>query len=107
MPAKGFKSSGIAAPRSADDVFQAASPLLGSLPAATPQAGITATDAEEVVQINIRVRRSLADALADAADDKGTTQKAIICEALRDAGFAVHPEDLGDRSGRRRRGTRR
>jgi hypothetical protein len=66
----------------------------------------TAGDADDLlVQVNIRVRRDLGDQLADRARAEGTTQKAIICRALADAGFAVHPEDLRAPPLPRRRGS--
>ena len=108
MASKKFKSAGVP-PRSSspDEILQAASPLLDALPAATPQPSKAVPAAvEETVQLNVRIRRSLADALADVAADRRTTQKVIICEALKNVGFAVHADDLSDRSGRRRRGSR-
>jgi hypothetical protein len=61
---------------------------------------------EELVQVNIRVRRSLGDQLADRAKAESTSQKVIICRALAAAGFEVHPEDLRAAPPPRRRGSR-
>ena len=58
----------------------------------------------ELVQVNIRVRRTLGDQLADRARLDGTTQKVIICRALAGAGFNVHPDDLKATPAPRRRG---
>ena len=60
---------------------------------------------EELVQVNIRVRRSLGDQLADRAKAEGTSQKVLICRALVAAGFDVHPEDLRVLPPPRRRGS--
>ena len=60
---------------------------------------------EELVQVNIRVRRSLGDQLADRARAEGTTQKVLICRALAAAGFPVHQDDLRATPPPRRRGS--
>jgi len=60
---------------------------------------------EELVQVNIRVRRALGDQLADRARAEGTTQKVLVCRALAAAGFDVHPEDLRATPAPRRRGS--
>jgi hypothetical protein len=62
-------------------------------------------ESEELVQVNIRVRRSLGDQLADRARTEGTTQKVLVCRALAAAGFDVHPEDLRPMPPPRRRGS--
>ena len=61
---------------------------------------------EELVQVNIRVRQSLGDQLADRAKAESTSQKVIICRALAAAGFELHPEDLRAVPPPRRRGSR-
>jgi hypothetical protein len=53
--------------------------------------------------INLRVQTALADWLADRAEAEGTTQKVIITRALAAAGAPVSPQDLEDRTPRRRR----
>jgi hypothetical protein len=53
--------------------------------------------------INLRVQTDLADWLADRAETEGTTQKVIITRALAAAGAPVSPQDLEDRTPRRRR----
>ncbi len=58
----------------------------------------------ELVQVNIRVRRSLGDQLADRARAEGTTQKVLVCRALANAGFDVHTDDLKPTPAPRRRG---
>lgn len=70
-------------------------------PPAPPQEGPT----EEVVQLNIRVRRALGDQLADRARSERTTQKVLVCRALAAAGFEVHADDLRATPAPRRRGT--
>jgi hypothetical protein len=56
---------------------------------------------EPIVPINLKIRKSLATALAKRAFDEGVTQKQIITRALAQAGLPVDPSDLEDRSGRR------
>src|SRR3954468_12228114 len=60
---------------------------------------------DDLVQVNIRVRRRLGDQLADRARAEGTSQKVLICRALVEAGFNVHPEDLRAAQPPRRRGS--
>jgi hypothetical protein len=60
---------------------------------------------EELVQVNIRVRRGLGDQLADRARAEGTTQKVLICRALAAAGFLVHQDDPRATPPPRRRGS--
>jgi hypothetical protein len=59
--------------------------------------------ADTVGQLNLKVRTSLIDQLAERALTEGTSQKAIVCRALAAAGFTVHPDDLEDRTNHRRR----
>ena len=75
------------------------SPIAQAKPLATAP-----TDAAELVQVNIRVRRALGDQLADRARIEGTTQKVLVCRALAEVGFDVHPEDLKVIPTPRRRG---
>ena len=57
--------------------------------------------------MTLRVQTALADAIADAAEAQGTTQKVIITRALAAAGFNVPQSDLEDRTPHRRmRGVR-
>ncbi len=58
---------------------------------------------DPVAQLNLKVRTSLIDQLAEAAGREGTTQKVIVCRALEAAGFQVHHDDLSDRGNHRRR----
>jgi len=60
---------------------------------------------EDVVQLNIRVQRTLGDQLADRARAEGTTQKALICQALAEVGFRVAESDLRGGPIPRRRGS--
>jgi len=53
--------------------------------------------------INLRVETALADWLADRAAAEGTTQKVIVTRALAAVGAPVSPQDLEDRTPRRRR----
>ena len=52
--------------------------------------------------LNLRVRRSTAAALEEAAKAQGLTMKQVVAFALRDAGVAVAAADLEDRTPRRR-----
>ena len=112
MPAKGLKPaiprpSAREALAAADAVAQQAGlPPAALAPAATRPAAVTpSAGVEELVQVNIRVRRGLGDQLADRARAEGTTQKVLICRALAAAGFAVHPDDLRATPPPRRRGS--
>ncbi len=58
--------------------------------------------ADPVAQLNLKVRTSLIDQLANAAGREGTTQKVIVCRALAAAGFRVQEDDLSDRGNHRR-----
>lgn len=57
---------------------------------------------EPVGQLNLKVKASLIDQLAERAAAEGTSQKVIVCRALQAAGFNVHPEDLENRTNHRR-----
>lgn len=109
MPSKGLKSA-ITRP-SARDALAAADAVAqqtGLPPAALsprPSALATETAEEELVQVNIRVRRGLGDQLADRARAEGTTQKVLLCRALAAVGFNVHPDDLKATPAPRRRGS--
>lgn len=114
MPSKGLKPA-IARP-SARDALAAADAVAqqAGLPPATlsprpsslaPAASPTPLPEEDLVQVNIRVRRGLGDQLADRARVEGTTQKVLVCRALAAAGFDVHPEDLRANPAPRRRGS--
>lgn len=121
MSAKGFKRVGSSSPSEQDG-----SPAAGNLAASTPHgprrdpaAALAAAatvaptlpptrveapaPADPVAQLNLKVRTSLIDQLADAATKDGTTQKVIVCRALAAAGFKVHDDDLSDRGNHRRR----
>src|SRR3954452_3202675 len=111
MPSKGLKPA-IARP-SAKDALAAANAVAqeaGLPPASLPPKAVdppfpSSSEADEVVQVNIRVRRRLGDQLADRARKERTTQKVLICRALASAGFEVDPEDLRSVPPPRRRGS--
>lgn len=108
MSSKGLKPA-IARP-SAKDALAAADAVAeeaGLPPAAiAPKvAAYPTSSSEEVVQVNIRVRRALGDQIADRARKEGTTQKILICRALANAGFRVDPDDLRPLPPPRRRGS--
>jgi hypothetical protein len=52
--------------------------------------------------LNLRLRLSTVTALAAKAKAEGLTQKQVVCLALATAGVAVAPEDLEDRTPRRK-----
>jgi hypothetical protein len=106
MSAKGLKPA-MARP-SARDALAAIGTMAqqnGLPPATLTQGHEGPQPQEELVQVNIRVRRSLGDQLADRAKAEGTSQKVLICRALVAAGFDVHPEDLRVLPPPRRRGS--
>ncbi len=86
----------------------ALSPSVAPRPPASEDDSLAAPNnaGEELVQVNIRVRRSLGDQLADRARAEGTTQKVLICRALAAAGFLVHRDDLRATPPPRRRGSK-
>jgi len=73
-------------------------------PVTQRKAFANAPDDADLIQVNIRVRRALGDQLADRARLEGTTQKVLMCRALANAGFDVHPDDLKTTPPPRRRG---
>ena len=120
MPPKGLKPA-IARPSARDALAaadavarQAGLPPAALAPPAAPRppasqgeapAAVSSDAGEELVQVNIRVRRGLGDQLADRARAEGTTQKVLICRALAVAGFLVHQDDLRATTPPRRRGS--
>jgi len=86
----------------ADTIAQEAGIPPASLVPRVPQS----LAAEDVVQLNIRVHRTLGDQLADRAQAERTTQKALICQALAHAGFRVAEGDLKGGPIPRRRGSK-
>jgi hypothetical protein len=74
-------------------------------PTLPPTRMIASAPRDPVGQLNLKVRASLIDQLADAATREGTTQKVLVCRALAAAGYQVHPEDLSDRGNHRLRRT--
>ncbi len=119
MPPKGLKPA-IARPSARDALAaadavaqQAGLPPAALAPPAAPRPpspkdgspAVVSDASEELVQVNIRVRRGLGDQLADRARTEGTTQKVLICRALAAAGFLVHQDDLRATPPPRRRGS--
>lgn len=117
MVGKGFKKTGAAEPRSTPEAPAAAE---GNVPRRDPTIALTAAATvaptlpptrveppcpprEPLAQLNLKVRASLLDQLAEAAAREGTTQKVIVCRLLASAGYRVHDDDLSDRSNHRRR----
>ena len=112
MSSKGLKPA-IARPSArealaaADAVAQQAGLPPAALSPRPPSPGSSVPQTEgELVQVNIRVHRSLGDQLADRARTEGTTQKVLICRALAAAGFEVHPDDIRTTPPPRRRGSK-
>jgi hypothetical protein len=81
-------------------VLAAAATVAPTLPPTRVEPSLSA---DPIGQLNLKVRVSLIDQLADAAVREGTTQKILVCRALADAGYRVHPDDLSDRGNHRRR----
>jgi ABC-type branched-subunit amino acid transport system substrate-binding protein len=110
MSSKGLKPA-IARPSARDALAAAATvaqqaglPPAALSPRHSSPAPTLSPTGDELVQLNIRVRRGLGDQLADRARAEGTTQKVLVCRALQAAGFDVHPEDLRVTPPPRRRG---
>lgn len=57
------------------------------------------------VQVNFKVRQQTADALADAANARGVSQKVLVCRALDAYGIRVSSADLTERPVPKRRGS--
>ncbi len=98
------KTEGAVAPgnprRSPAAALAAAATVAPTLPPTRVEAP---APADPVAQLNLKVRTSLIDQLAEAAGKEGTTQKVVVCRALAAAGFRVHEDDLSDRGNHRRR----
>ena len=88
-------------------------PRAGARPSAEEALRITAAQAPELpptrveandrpTTLNLRLRTSTVIALTAKAKAEGLTQKQVVCLALAAAGIAVVPEDLEDRTPRRR-----
>lgn len=118
MSAKGFKRVGApqanaASPGKGPEAAPAPDPRRNPAAALAAAAAVAPTlpptrveapvPADPIAQLNLKVRTSLINQLAEAAGREGTTQKAIVCRALAQAGFRVHEDDLSDRSNHRRR----
>ncbi len=54
------------------------------------------------VTLNMRLRESTVNAIVATAKARGLTMKQVVARALADAGVAVSPADLEDRTPRRR-----
>lgn len=110
MAGKGLKPVARGSAREALAAVDVVAREAGLPPATLPQGAKVARPAEgaggeELVQVNVRVRRGLGDQLADRARVEGTTQKVLICRALAAVGFDVHPDDLKAAPTPRRRGS--
>lgn len=113
MATKGFKRVGEHLPASQQAGGGGASPprrdpavALAAAAAVAPTLPPTRVEArapsDPMAQLNLKVRTSLIDQLAETAAREGTTQKVIVCRALAAAGFQVHGDDLADRGNHRR-----
>lgn len=116
MAGKGFKKTGSSEASSASDAsvatkrevprrdptiaLAAAAEVAPTLPPTRVE--IQTLVQEPLAQLNLKVRASLLDQLAEAAAREGTTQKVIVCRLLAAAGYRVHADDLSDRSNHRR-----
>ncbi len=102
---KSFKSARPANPQTILNVARGLDPTLPPAAVSQRPEPPPPAEAEELVQLNIRVGRHLADWLADKAIAEGISQKVWVCRALQASGAPVSPSDLQDRVVRRRRGT--
>ena len=57
---------------------------------------------EPLIMVNVTMTEDSAVALAQQAKAQGITQKQLVCRALQEAGIPIAPQDLEDRSPRRR-----
>lgn len=117
MTGKGFKKTGSSEASSAADALMASKrevprrdPTVALAAAAEVAPTLPPTRVElptplqePLAQLNLKVKASLLDQLAEAAAREGTTQKVIVCRLLAAAGYRVHADDLSDRSNHRRR----
>jgi hypothetical protein len=69
---------------------------------ATPPARVNTALRNGPTTLNLRLRMSSVEAISAAAESRGLTLKQVVTLALRDAGVTVAPEDLEDRSTKRR-----
>lgn len=67
---------------------------------ALPPAQVTTED--RATTLNLRLRISTVMAITQRAKEAGLTQKQVVCRALAAAGIAVAPDDLEDRTPRRK-----
>ena len=112
MPAKRLQSAGrpsagsAAAPDAGMDPPKSRRPtaaeLLRLAGADQSQPPAVMREQHKTVLVNFRVTEKLATTLASAAIERGITQKVILARALKASGLDVPPEDLQDRSPRRR-----
>ena len=109
MSAKRLQSAGrpnISAPQASADPIEVPRPtaaeLLRLASADQSQPPAVMREQHKTVLVNFRVTEKLATALASAAIKQGITQKVILARALQASGLDVPPEDLQDRSPRRR-----
>ncbi len=66
-----------------------------------PSARAVPDERDQPTTLNLRVRTSTVQALAEAARARGLTMKQVVCQALMAAGVEVTPADLEDRTPRR------
>jgi hypothetical protein len=71
-------------------------------PAVPPARVDTSVRNDVSTTLNLRMRMSSVEAIAQAAEAKGLTLKQVVTLALRDAGITIAAEDLEDRSTKRR-----
>ena len=80
----------------ADEALAIASETAPSLPPAQMPVS------DEAATLNMRLRKTTISAITSSAKTKGVTIKQLIAQALADAGVAIAPADLEDRTPRRR-----
>jgi len=105
MSAKPFKSARPEPRPSPQEIIDVARSHDPTLPPAAMRPNPAPDSPGELVRLNVRVDRKLADWLADRALAEGVSQKVWVCRALEKAGAPVEASDLRDRVVRRRRGT--
>jgi hypothetical protein len=97
---KGLKSTRHAPAASPDEMLRIAGAAAPQQPSAVAQTN----GADKSAMLSVRLTEATLDALANYAQQQGTTQRRVIAEALASRGIQVAGRDLEDRPPPRRRG---
>ena len=100
---KGLKSTRQAPTASPDEMLR----IAGAAAPLQPSAVAQISGAGKSAMLSVRLTEITLDALANYAQQQGTTQRRVIAEALASRGIQVAGRDLEDRLPPRRRGINR